>query len=142
MAKKGSHSVHPARGVIIFPNDGRFSLFNHARKSPKIAANDRAKATPEEAQSIVASTIAYYSTYSIDEQTKVMVVNLAASTYANVATIPYQKRTITLLTSDELMFDNPRTPNGMTLRTAWKRAAAPSGRLPLLALSDPRRCSA
>jgi hypothetical protein len=32
---------------------------------------------------------------------------------------------ITLLTPDELKFDNPRTPNGMTLRTAWKRAAAP-----------------
>jgi hypothetical protein len=44
-----------------------------------------------------------------------MVVNPAASTYANVAAIPDQKRTITLLSSDELKFDNPRTPNGMTL---------------------------
>ena len=52
-------------------------------------------------------------------------VNLAASTYANVAAIPDQKRTITLLTSDELKFDNPRTPNGMTLRTTWKRAVSP-----------------
>jgi hypothetical protein len=43
-------------------------------------ANDRAKATPEEAQSIVASSIAYYGTYSINENTKVMVVNLEAST--------------------------------------------------------------
>ena len=53
------------------------------------------------------------------------VVNLAVSTFANVAAIPNQKRTITLLTADELKFDNPRTPSGMTLRTAWKRAAAP-----------------
>jgi hypothetical protein len=53
-----------------------------------------------------------------------MVVNLAASTYPNVAAIPDQKRTITLLSSDELKFDNPRTPNGMTLRTVWKREAA------------------
>ena len=99
--------------------------FQSRAEIPKIAANDRTKATPEEAQSIVASSIAYYGTYSIDENTKVMVVNLAASTYANVAAVPNQKRTITLLTSDELKFDNPRTPNGMTLRTAWKRAAAP-----------------
>jgi Lipocalin-like domain len=111
-------------GVIIFSNDGHFSLFQSRAEIPKIAANDRAKATPEEAQSIVASSIAYYGTYSIDENTKVMLVNLAASTYANVATIPDQKRTITLLTSDEL-FDNPRTPNGMTLRTTWKRAVSP-----------------
>jgi hypothetical protein len=55
----------------------------------------------------------------------VMSVNLAASTYANVVAIPNQKRTITLLTSDELKLDNPRTPSGMTLQSTWKRAAAP-----------------
>src|SRR6267154_5082623 len=114
-----------AKGVIIFSNDGHFSLFQSRAEIPKIAANDRAKATREEAQSVVASSIAYYGTYLIDEKTKVMLVNLAASTYANVAAIPNQKRTITLLTSDELKFDNPRTPNGMTLKTTWKRAAAP-----------------
>ncbi|WP_439365308.1 lipocalin-like domain-containing protein [Bradyrhizobium sp. DASA03005] len=123
--KKGEPFGPSPKGIIIFSNDGHFSLFQSSAEIPKIAANDRAKATPEEALSIVASSIAYYGTYSIDEQTKVMVVNLAASTYANVAAIPNQKRTITLLSSDELKFDNPRTPNGMTLRTAWKRAAAP-----------------
>ena len=106
-------------------NRRHFSLFQSRAEIPKIAASDRAKATPEEAQGIVASSIAYYGTYSIDEKTKVMLVNLAASTYANVAAIPNQKRMITLLTSDELKFDNPRTPNGMTLRTAWKRAPEP-----------------
>jgi hypothetical protein len=53
-----------------------------------------------------------------------MIVNPAASTYANVAALPNQKRMITLLTANELKFDNPRTPNGMTLRTLWKRAAS------------------
>jgi hypothetical protein len=113
------------KGVIRFANDGHFSLFQSRAEIVKIAANDRAKATAEEAQSIVASSIAYYGRYAIDENTRVMSVNLAASTYANVAAIPNQKRTITLLTADELKFDNPRTPNGMTLRTSWKRAAAP-----------------
>ena len=123
--KKGEPFGPSPKGIIIFSKDGYFSLFQSRAEIPKIAANDRAKATPEEAQSIVASSVAYYGTYSIDEPTKVMVANLAASTYANVAAIPDQKRTITLLTSDELKFDNPRTPNGMPLRTAWKRAAAP-----------------
>ena len=123
--KKGEPFGPSPKGVIIFSNDGNFSLFQSRAEIPKIAANDRAKATAEEAQSIVASSIAYYGTYSIDENTNVMVVNIAASTYANVAAIPNQKRTITLLTANELKFDNPRTPNGMTLRTAWKRAAAP-----------------
>jgi Lipocalin-like domain len=122
--KKGEPFGPSPKGVIIFSNDGYFSLFQSRAEIPKIAANDRAKATAEEAQGIVASSIAYFGTYSIDESTKAMVVNLTASTYANVAAIPNQKRTITLLTADELKFDNPRTPNGMTLRTAWKRAAA------------------
>jgi hypothetical protein len=123
--QKGEPFGPSPKGVIIFSSDGHFSLFQSRAEIPKIAANDRSKATPEEAQSIVASSIAYFGTYSIDENTKVMVVNLSASTYANVAAIPNQKRTITLLTADELKFDNPRTPNGMTLRTAWKRASAP-----------------
>jgi hypothetical protein len=122
--KKGEPFGPSPKGIIIFSNDGHFSLFQSRTEIPKIAANDRAKATAEEAQSIVASSIAYYGTYSIDENTRVVVVNLAASTYANVAAIPNQKRIITLLTAYELKFDNPRTPNGMTLRTAWKRATA------------------
>jgi hypothetical protein len=122
--KKGEPFGPSPKGVIIFSSDGHFSLFQSRAEIPKIAANDRAKATAEEAQAIVASSIAYFGTYTIDESTKVMVVNLAASTYANVAASPNQKRTITLLSADELKFDNPRTPNGMTLRTAWKRAAA------------------
>lgn len=123
--KKGEPFGPSPKGVIIFSSDGHFSLFQSRAEIPKIAANDRAKATAEEAQNIVASSIAYYGTYVVDENTKVMTVNLAASTYANVAAIPNQKRTITLLTADELKFDNPRTPNGITLRTAWKRAAMP-----------------
>jgi hypothetical protein len=108
--------------VIIFSNDGHFSLFQSRAEIPKIA-DDRAKATPEEAQSIVASSIAYYGTYSIAENTNVMVVNLAASTYANVAAIPNQKRTITSLTSDELKFDNPQSMSA--LPRYFRRQLAP-----------------
>ena len=120
--KRGEPFGTAPKGVMIFSSDGHFSLFQSRAEIPKIAANDRAKATPEEAQAIVASAIAYYGTYSIDEASKVMSVELEA---ANVAAIPNQKRTITALTADELKFSNPRTPSGMTLLTVWKRAAAP-----------------
>jgi hypothetical protein len=123
--KKGEPFGTAPKGVMIFSSDGHFSLFQSRAEIPRIAANDRAKATTEEAQAIVASAIAYYGTYSIDETSKVMSVKLEASTFANVAAIPNQKRTITALTADELKFSNPRTPSGMTLLTVWKRAAAP-----------------
>ena len=67
---KGEPFGPSPKGVIIFSNDGHFSLFQSRAEIPKIAANDRAKATPEEAQSIVASSIASYGTYSIDEKDK------------------------------------------------------------------------
>ena len=55
---KGEPFGPSPKGVIIFSNDGHFSLFQSRAEIPKIAANDRAKATPEEAQGIVASSIA------------------------------------------------------------------------------------
>ena len=109
--------------MIIFSSDGRFSLFQSRSEIPKIAANDRAKATPEEALAIVAGSIAYYGTYTLSEADKTILVKISASTYANLAGGPEQKeKIITSLTADELKFTNPRTPAGVTLLTVWRRA--------------------
>jgi hypothetical protein len=51
-------------------------------------------------------------------------VKIVASTFANLAGGPEQKRIVTSLTADELKFTNPRTPAGVTLFTVWKRAPA------------------
>ena len=110
------------KGMIMFSSEGHFSLFQSKAEIPGIAANDRAKATPEEARAIVASAIAYYGTYSVSEADKTILVKVNASTFANVAGGAEQKRIITSLTADELKFTNPRTPAGVTLRTTWKRA--------------------
>jgi hypothetical protein len=120
--KKGEPFGPAPKGVMIFSSDGHFSLFQSCAEIPKIAANDRAKATPEEALRVVASAIAYYGKYSIEEATGVMSVKLQASTFANLMANPEQKRIITALTADELKFSNPRTPSGVTLHTVWKRA--------------------
>src|SRR5215212_4124857 len=65
--KRGEPFGASPKGVIIFSNDGHFSLFQSRADIPKIVANDRAKATAEEAQGIIASSIAYYGKYTIDE---------------------------------------------------------------------------
>jgi Lipocalin-like domain len=112
------------KGIIIFTADGYFSLLQSRPDLPKIAANDRAKATPEEATVVVAGSIAYYGMYSVNEADKTIAVKIEQSTYTNVMGGPEQKRIITSLTADEMKFTNPRTPAGVTLLTAWKRAAA------------------
>jgi hypothetical protein len=106
------------KGIIIFTSDGHFSLFQSSGNVPRLAANDRAKATAEEATAVVRESIAYYGTYSMADDGKMLSVRLDGSTYA-------QTRIITSLTAEELKFTNPRTPAGVTLLTAWKRARAP-----------------
>ena len=52
------------KGIIVFTGDGHFSLFQSSGAVPRIAANDRAKATADEATAIVREAIAYYGTYT------------------------------------------------------------------------------
>lgn len=120
---KGEPFGPSPKGVIMFAPDGHFSLLQSRAEIPKIASNDRAKATPEEAQAIVGGAIAYYGTYTVNEADRTLSVRLLASTFANLLGGPEQTRIITSLTADELRFTNPRTPAGVTLMTVWKRAA-------------------
>jgi len=120
---KGEPFGDNPKGIIIFTPDGLFSLLQSRADVPKLAENDRAKATPEEAKAIVSSSIAYYGTYSVNEAEKSLSVKIEASTFSNLIG-PEQKRIVTLLTVDELKFTNPATPAGVTLQTAWKRASA------------------
>lgn len=111
------------KGIIIFTDSGHFSLFQSRADIPKLAENDRSKATAEEAKAVVGGSIAYYGTYSVNEMDKSLSVTLDGATFANLLG-GAQRRDITSLTADELGFSNPRTPSGMTLQTVWRRATA------------------
>lgn len=108
------------KGIMMFSRDGHFSLFQSQAEIPRLAANDRARATPEEAMTVVRDSIAYFGTYAVDEAGKSL--TLGGSTYANLLGGPAQRRIVTVLTATELAFSSPRTPNGMTLQTVWRRA--------------------
>jgi hypothetical protein len=71
---------------------------------------------------LMAGSIAYYGTYSVNEVDKVITAKVEGSTFANLVGAAEQKRIITSLTADELKFVNPRTPSGDTLEFIWKRA--------------------
>ncbi len=113
------------KGIIIFAPDGQFSLFQSTGNIPRLAGSDRARATAEEATAVMANSIAYYGTYTVDEAKREVLMTVQASTFANVATPGAQRRIVTDLTQSELAFSNPRTPGGLTLHTLWKRPSAP-----------------
>ena len=71
---------------------------------------------------IVAGSIAYLGTYTIDEAAKTIIAKPEASTFVNMMSGPEQKRIVTFINADEMRFTNPRTPAGETLEFAWRRA--------------------
>ena len=118
----GSKTDRPnLKGIVIYTSDGHFAFVSVRADLAKLTNPDRARATAEEAQAVVAGSIAYYGTYSINEVDKVITPKVEGSTFANVVGTD-QKRIITSLTADELKFTNPRTSAGVTLEFVWKRA--------------------
>ena len=109
------------KAIVIYTSDGHFAFVSVRDDLPKFASADRARATAEEAKAVVAGSIAYFGTYSINEADKVLTAKVEGSTYPNLLGTD-QKRIITSLTTDEMKFTNPRTPDGRTLEFVWKRA--------------------
>ena len=110
------------KGMMIFTSDGHFSFMNMRSDLPKLAANQRARATAEEARAVVAGSIAYYGKYTVNESDKVINLKIEGSTFANMIGGEEQKRIIASLTADELKLANPPTPSGEKIEFVWKRA--------------------
>jgi hypothetical protein len=85
-------------------------------------SGDSARPSPEEAMAIASGVVAYTGTYTIDESSKTIHVNIETSSFPNLAGAPNQRRIVTSITDDELKFKNPRTPAGVTLELVFKRA--------------------
>src|SRR5437763_6174215 len=83
-APDGKKMDRPGQGIVIYSPDGYFAFVNVANDLPKLAANNRDKATVEEAKAIVAGSIAYYGTYTVDEATKTIVPKVEGSTFSNM----------------------------------------------------------
>ena len=108
------------KGVYTFDANGRFIMMFVRPDLPKIASNNPTTATPEEAKAIVAGSIAYSGTYTVDEAGKAIELRIEATTLPNQAAVA--KRIITSLTADELKFTNPTTITGDVINAAFKRA--------------------
>jgi len=125
--------MHPygtnPKGVVMFDADGRvFVIFAHP-DLPRIVSNNKATATPEETQAVMAGSIAYFGTYSASDADNVISLHLEVSTFPNQLA-QNQKRTITRLTADELKYEAVAL-NGDHISVGLKRAAASTvGRSP------------
>ena len=120
----GSTLPRPSlQGAVTYNADGRFHFITTRTDAPKYASNDITRPSADEAMAIASGgSVAYTGTYSVDENTKTIHLNIEACTFPNLIGAPNQRRIITSITADEMKFTNPRTLAGLTLELVWKRA--------------------
>jgi hypothetical protein len=119
----GSAVDRPAfQGAVTYTSDGHFHFITVRSDAPKYASGDSARPTPEEAMAIASGVVAYTGTYTVDEGTKTIHVNIETSSFPNLAGASNQRRIVTSINDNELKFTNPRTPAGVTLELVFKRA--------------------
>jgi hypothetical protein len=106
-------------GVNMFSPDGHFSLIFERPDLPKIASNNPAKPTPEEANAITAGSIAYFGTYAVDEASKTITLQIDGTTLPNQLCMA-QKRAIKSLTATELTYTNPTSVAGGTIDVTFE----------------------
>jgi hypothetical protein len=120
--KVQTYGANP-KGIAYYGADGRFFVLFARGDLPKVAANNLAKATPEEAKALVGGSIAYSGTYTVDEPSKTITLNIESTTFPNQLGRPH-KRVINSLTANELKFANPATADGSRIEVTMKRAPA------------------
>jgi hypothetical protein len=110
------------RGSMMVDANGRFMITVVRSDLPQFASNNRMTATPDEATAVVQGSIAYYGSYSIDEATHVITVNVEGSTFPNF-TGGTQTRILSFNGDDEVTYLNP-TPShgGAPAKVTYRRA--------------------
>ena len=109
------------KGTMMVDANGRFSITVVRSDLPRFGSDNRMTGTAEENMAIVQGCIAYFGTYSIDEATHVITVNVEGSTFPN-----FDGGTQTRILSfngDEMTYLNP-TPSmgGGTAKVTYRRA--------------------
>ena len=106
-------------GYMHISRNGRFSYLVFAKDAPKFAANNRMKATAEEAQAVVQNSIAYYGTYKVNEKDGTLEWNIEHSTFPNNKGMG--KRALKF-SGDQVAITNTGATAGGTNVFVWKRA--------------------
>ena len=109
------------KGINVFDANGRFFLMVASADNSQIASKTQSMANSREVAALSVESIAYYGTYTVNEEVNVISLHLDASTFPNQIGTD-QKRTITSLTADELKYSSPAATSGVQVHQVWKRA--------------------
>src|SRR6266568_3065469 len=108
------------KGMMMLDAAGHVAFINMRSDLPKFASKDRTKGTPEENKAVVAGSFAYFGTYTVNEAERTFTVHYGGTTFPNFDGID-AKRTITVLTADELKYENTvaTVGQGVVVEAVW-----------------------
>jgi len=108
------------KGTMMVDANGRFSITVVRSDLPKFTSGNRMSGTAEENKAVVQGAIAYFGTYTIDEATHVLTVNVEGSTFPNF-TGGTQTRILSFQ-DDEVTYFNPTPSMGGSAKVTYRRA--------------------
>jgi hypothetical protein len=107
------------KGINVFDANGRFFVMIASADNLQIASIG--SKTNSDEDGLMVESIAYYGTYTVNEDVTVISLHLDASTFPNQVGTD-QKRTITSLTANELKYSSPAAISGVQVHQVWMRA--------------------
>jgi hypothetical protein len=108
------------KGLLVFTDNGRYSLTITRSDVPKFAANNRLKGTPDENRAAVHGATTHFGRYSVNEADKTLTLRIEGSAYPNMVGTE-QKRPFTI-SGNELRYTNPApSSGGAPSRLVWRR---------------------
>jgi Lipocalin-like domain len=114
---------HP-RGMIVFDSEGHFASQVMRSDLPKFASPDRTKATPEESQTAIRSSMALFGSYAV-EGTDTLRLHIVGSLFPNWNGVDQIR--IATLSNDTLELTNRTNSFGAnSVHAFWKRSAGAS----------------
>jgi hypothetical protein len=98
------------KGLLIFTDNGHFSLQIMRSDRPKYKSGTRQRASLIENQATTRGTLSYFGTYTVGEPDHTIALHIDSSSYPNLSDTD-QKRQVTLA-GDTLKLENPSPSRG------------------------------
>jgi Lipocalin-like domain len=121
----GGEAIEPfglnAKGMLVF--DGtRFATQVMAADLPKFASNNRMVGTPQEFEAISRGVVAYFGTYDVNEEGRILTLHIERSSFPNWEGIDQQRKFE--FAGDELRYTaaNSTANPAESAQLVWKRA--------------------
>lgn len=114
------YGEHP-QGMLVFEPNGDYAIQILKAVRPKVASNDKNKATPEENAALVQGNNSHFGTYSVDEEKHTIVFKVEHAFYPNWEGVVQERSYV--LENNVLRYVVTQTTNGgpATAVVIWKR---------------------